>query len=117
MLLSFLSIIAMSAAVPQSYADHDAAELLRRCDTRATKTLEGKYLTGWCTGFIEGVAEMVLEAEKGSWHICVPANATVGDMMDSAVAYLRAHPDEGKYSASTTIITAWQNKYSCEPNI
>ncbi len=117
MLLPVLWMLSVSVTIAPPAAEGDAGELLRRCQAYPAKTPEEKYLLGYCMGFIQGVADMVLDAEPGSWHICIPKKATSGDIMDAVVAYLRSRPNELEYSASSTIIAALQNKHPCGPTV
>ncbi len=70
----------------------------------------------FCSGYIEGLIE-ASQTYAHSLHkqstLCAPAS--IDESVDTVMTYLRAHPDEQHYSASSEAFLALIKAYPCKP--
>ncbi len=82
---------------------------LDRCSVPAEKMDEITF--GLCHGFINGlVARDVFASDRS---ICRPSGANNGQLMDVALAYLRANPQYRHIAPGALVAVALRNAFPC----
>ena len=67
-----------------------------------------------CAGYIAGVADaLAVSRVHDGRPPCMPAAATVAQVQDVAVRYLRQHPDYGKTTAAGSVMNAIMAEWKC----
>lgn len=69
-----------------------------------------------CTSYIAGAVDTLLIMGKLAITpkiVCLPRNAAVGQVVDTAVNYLQAHPEERKFNAASTALEALAKTFPC----
>jgi hypothetical protein len=90
----------------------------------AAAFLDGNRLHEWCqdanrnfaTGYIAGAADhmWIMGEIRGQHFICVPEQATLGQLRDIVCNYLRDKPTDRHYSAASVAGTALQMAWPCK---
>lgn len=65
-----------------------------------------------CRGFIAGVAD-VIQNQNGNL-LCIAQGATVSEITDVVIKYLRDNPAERHYAAFSTVRVALEKAYTCK---
>ena len=111
-LLAGASIAAISAGAVRA-ADTVSAilsgdQLLSNCLSEDS----GRVLL--CASYIAGVADaFAVSRDRDGRPPCMPADATVAQVQDVAVRYLRRHPDYGKTTAAGSVMNAIMAEWKC----
>jgi hypothetical protein len=97
-------------------AFEDGNKLLAEC--------ENGYIANknYCLGYIAGTADsfktlrFALEVTKqgGNPTICLPKNATLQQLRDVFLKYVREHPETRHLSADYLATAAWSESFRCE---
>jgi Rap1a immunity proteins len=69
-----------------------------------------------CTSYIAGAVDTLLIMRKLSITpkiVCLPDNAALGQVVDTAVNYLQGHPEERKFNAASTALEALAKTFPC----
>src|SRR5436190_1415229 len=94
-------ILAIALVGGDAWADFQTGnELLQACE--GTDRL-------LCRGSVMAIAD-VLDYQMDA---CVPIRATVGQLVDVVVKYLREHPKDRHHAAAALIITALPEAFPC----
>jgi hypothetical protein len=67
--------------------------------------------SSFCSGYITGVAD-ILQNQNAN-NICLPNNATVGQITDVVKKYLVDHPETRQYTAYSEVFLALQTGFPC----
>ena len=79
--------------------------------TKASQSMLEDMLVAFCNGYIEAaVAVMVL---MNGQYFCMPLDTPSQDLVDAAVAFLRAHPDYEQYMFASVMLTAAEAQWPC----
>lgn len=82
-------------ATPANAGFTDGNELHSHCGDKSG------YLQGYCDGYIGGVADSI-EQEQ----LCLPDTVKFGQLRDVVLIFLRDHPQDRHFSASSLVIAA-----------
>ena len=69
-----------------------------------------------CTSYIAGAVDTLLIMRKLAITpkiVCLSDNAALGQVVDTAVNYLQAHPEERKFNAASTALEALAKTFPC----
>jgi len=66
----------------------------------------------YVTGVVDGVG-LLTKAGMSTVRVCVPKDATIGQISSIVMKYLRAHPEERHQAGSTLILAALLEVYVC----
>ena len=83
--------------------------LVERC-AEPTGTAKRNFCIGYIAGAVDTFLSYAHQMHRKS-ELCVPAG--VFESVDAVVNYLRAHPEEQKYSASSETYLALKGAFSC----
>ena len=85
---------------------------------------ENEYIAkqNYCLGYIAGTADsfrtlrFALQVTKqgGNPTICLPKNATLKQLTDVSLKYVREHPETRHLSADYLATVAWSESFRCE---
>ena len=91
----------------QSYAQfYDGNSLYQVCDQRGNN-----YSSGVCGGYVIGTIDTYLLTK--SYPLCLPTNATAGQLTDVVIRYLETRPDQRHYAAASVVWTALTESFPC----
>ncbi len=79
---------------------------------------------GFCLGYISGVIDGGMREEikqkkmsqiiiRPHWLVCVPHEATIGQLVDVVKAFLEKHPEDRHFNAASLIGKALNKAFSC----
>lgn len=113
---AMLAVLMLAGVASEGRADSlSGAELLVLCDT--PKSGDMLYFTNFslCAGYINGVSDASLCGNMvgGSSH-SHPEGATVGQIFDVFVTWMRKHPDNISEGASVLVARSLQEAYPCK---
>jgi len=111
-----LSILILSGAASDAPAESlNGAELLALCDTPKSDSMV--YFTNFslCAGYINGVsdASMCGKVVGGAGH-SNPEGATVGQIFEVFVTWMRKHPQNASEGASVVVARSLAEAYPCK---
>ena len=86
-------------------------DLLEKC-AEAKDSVQRNFCSGYIEGVIDASQTYAHSLHKKS-RLCVPAS--VDQSIDTVMNYLRAHPDEQHYSASSEAWLALIKAFPCNP--
>jgi hypothetical protein len=86
-------------------------DYLTGCTTVPRNTLED-MLAAHCNGYVEAAVAFIVLMNGG--HYCTPLDTPAQDVLDAAVAFLRAHPDHKQYLFASVMLTAVEAKWPCK---
>ena len=78
---------------------------------------QGSFSQGFCSGYISGVVDAIEHYQVGKGaekSVCVPKEASIGQVKEVVVRYLTQHPDERNYTASSLVWDAVRNAFPCK---
>ena len=78
---------------------------------------QGSFSQGFCSGYISGVVDAIehYQVSKGAEKIvCVPKEASIGQVKEVVVRYLTQHPDERNNTASSLVWDAVRKAFPCK---
>jgi hypothetical protein len=105
--------LALAPAAQAQFFDGD--ELQRVCGTGETSAV---FSPGVCPGYIMGVIDGLEcqggEGERGKAGFCVPEDESIPRIVDTVIAYVRAHPDRHDDWAGVLIHDALLEAYPCK---
>ena len=86
---------------------HAGPALLEACDAPDAAQ------RGYCRGYIEGIADLVMTAGRRSPVVaCIPLSTGPAQIVDTVIEYLREHPREVRsYSAAVLVQEAIRKAY------
>lgn len=98
---SFLFIAAVLLLTPAAHGGaFDGNELQEECNQSAT----------FCQGYVAGV----FDAESFFPTLCVPDEASYGQLVDVVTQWLRDHPERRHESAVRLVVQAINEKFPCK---
>lgn len=97
---------------PAAAAFNTGNEVLQKCDEGAD-TQDIAY----CLGYIAGAVDQIALWTNYGGKNCIPSNATLGQMRDVIVKYLKDHPQDRHRSAPLLSYMALGEAYSCNVNV
>ena len=106
-------ILSLLLATPVPQPGHEAPSYLKAKDLLARCS----RAEGWdyCYGYVVSVYDTVRAHE--AWlkvkEMCVPRGTTQGELVDTVVRYLQAHPDEQDSQAASVAVVALQQRFLC----
>jgi hypothetical protein len=76
---------------------------------------------GLCSGYINGVFDVAEVFDEdpnksqwyGGWTACVPAGVKVGQLVEVVKKWLREHPEDWHYNASSLVAEAFSKTWPC----
>jgi hypothetical protein len=76
---------------------------------------------GWCMGYIQGTDHVLRTLTKragaaDAFYICIPDNASVGQVARVAVKWLREHPENLDKDLSGQLLLALRGSFECAPS-
>lgn len=74
---------------------------------------EGNFISGVCTGYIVGVADVVDGFLSEHELFCIPPGATVGQITSVVSKYMDEHPEYLHYVGSNSVILALGTAFPC----
>lgn len=110
-----VSILMLGGATPDARAESlNGAELLALCDTPKSDSMV--YFTNFslCAGYINGVSDASLCGNMvgGSSH-SHPEGATVGNIFEVFVTWMRSHPENASEGAAVLVARSLAEAYPC----
>lgn len=78
---------------------------------------QGSFSQGFCSGYISGVVDAIeyYQVGKGAEKsVCLPKEASIGQVKEIVVRYLTQHPDQRNNTASSLVWDAVRNAYPCK---
>jgi hypothetical protein len=100
-------------ALSQTPAFQTGDEVLATCSSR--EPTDQSRCFAFLTGVLRGITAMVWQGSP--WpNICVPANATTGQLRDLIVSQLQDLREIRHQPSGNLILTILQNVYPCTPN-
>jgi len=78
---------------------------------------QGSFSQGFCSGYISGVVDAIehYQVSKGAEKsVCVPKEASIGQVKELVVRYLTQHPGERNNAASSLVWDAVRNSFPCK---
>lgn len=110
-----VSLLILGGAASDARAESlNGAELLALCDTPKSESMV--YFTNFslCAGYINGVSDASLCGNMvgGSSH-SHPEGATVGNIFEVFVTWMRNHPDSASEGASVLVARSLAEAYPC----
>ncbi len=106
-----LAVTALPGPVQAAGSTMNGNSLLEYCDAP-----KGSPAWSVCFGYIQGAGDAFTASkgiEKAAPLYCLPAQATVGQVFDVAMAYLRGHPEKRQYDASSITLAALVEAFPC----
>jgi hypothetical protein len=92
----------------------DGDELLRVCSAKENSAV---FSPGVCSGYIMGVIDGLEcqggEPEPGKQGFSVQENASISELVDTVLAYLKAHPERHNDWAGILIRDALRENFPC----
>lgn len=85
------------------------ADLLAWCEDPQGSGFAEMY----CVGYVTGIADVLERNDVNGLVACVPDDAVAGDLVERALAYLRAHPDRLGFGAAGLVADALATAYPC----
>jgi hypothetical protein len=69
-----------------------------------------------CTGYIAGIVDtiMVTNVVMKPSMICITGNIELGQAVDIAMNYMRAHPEGRQHNAASMVFVALSKAFPCE---
>jgi Ssp1 endopeptidase immunity protein Rap1a len=69
-----------------------------------------------CRSYVVGVLDTFnfFDEVQKQPRICLPSNATQGQMMDVVVKYLQDHPAERQYPAAAIVFSSMYDSFRCK---
>jgi hypothetical protein len=98
-----LLAIALTSPVHADFSDGN--ELLERCSS------EQSFGSGYCAGYAAAIADAarVISGDQ----VCIPATATLAQVRDVVIQYLREHPEERHYAAGSLVLRSLLVAFPC----
>jgi hypothetical protein len=84
-------------------------QLFSDCEEGQAPASPADMFWGMCLGYILGAADALQSAHK----ICIPKGVEAAQVLDVVKLYIRQHPEVRHYSASHLVVTALNEKFSC----
>jgi Rap1a immunity proteins len=89
--------------------------LLAECSSNETvgRVACYRYVDGYVTGLKYG--RSLGEIARGDAPVCIPQEATVVQLTDVGVRYLKAHPEIRDRAAAELLLAAFKEAWPCSP--
>ena len=78
---------------------------------------QGSFSQGFCSGYVSGVVDAIeyYQVSKGAEKsVCVPKEASIGQVKEIVVRFLTQHPDPRNNTASSLVSDALRNTFPCK---
>ena len=92
----------------------DGNQLLQQCTPR--QGVDEMILRGYCISYIRGAVDMIVSYQVNKVTrkaICIPANVPVGQIEDTVIKSLQAHPEDRHEPAAGHILAAMVEAFPC----
>jgi Rap1a immunity proteins len=95
----------VSAYSQETAMFHSGNQLYKDCITQ-----ERSIQSDFCIGYLEGA----VDAFSSDGTLCLPPNVAAGQVQDMVMSYLRAHPENRHYTASSIVRQVLEVSFSCK---
>jgi hypothetical protein len=89
-------------------------ELWKKCRASDDQAYGGYASTGFCIGYIRGVADVMLLHDVWDRSLCFPKNVNLRQVRDVVIKYLETYPQMRHSPASLLIADALGDAFPCQ---
>lgn len=109
----FISCIVGLAVLPATAGFKSANDLWDHCTARE-RDRHYQQDNAMCMGYIVGIADVLDDGDNvDGLRACLPRGATIGQVVDTAMYYIRDNPQDRHYSASSVVAAALAAAFPC----